>query len=48
MCGKITIGDNSTIGVNAVVVKDVLPSSVVIPSPMMLIQEEGEKVYKKF
>ena len=47
VCGKVTIGDNSTIGVNAVVVKDVPPSSVVIPSPMMLIREEGEIVYKK-
>ena len=47
VCGKVKVGDNSTIGVNAVVVKDVLPNSVVIPSPMMLIKEEGEKVYKK-
>ena len=47
VCGKVTIGEKTTIGVNAVVVKDVLPGSVVIPSPMMLIQEEGEKVYKK-
>ena len=47
VCGKVTIGENSTIGVNAVVVKDVLPGSVVIPSPMMLIREEGEIVYKK-
>lgn len=41
VCGKIKVGDNSTIGVNAVVVKDVLPNSVVIPSPMMLIKEDG-------
>lgn len=27
--------------------KDVLSNSVVIPSPMMLIQENGDKVYKK-
>lgn len=47
VCGKVKVGDNSTIGVNAVVVKDVLPNSVVIPSPMMLIKEDGEKVYKK-
>lgn len=47
VCGKLKVGDNSTIGVNAVVVKDVLPNSVVIPSPMMLIKEDGEKVYKK-
>lgn len=45
--GKIKVGDNSTIGVNAVVVKDVPENSTVIPSPMMLIQENGKKVYKK-
>ena len=47
VCGKVTVGDNSTIGLNAVVIKDVLSNSVVIPSPMMLIQENGDKVYKK-
>ena len=47
VCGKVTVGDNSTIGVNAVVVKNVSVNSVVVPSPMMLIQEEGKKVYKK-
>lgn len=47
VCGNIKIGDNSTIGVNAVAIKDVLSNSVVIPSPMMLIQEEGQQVYKK-
>jgi len=47
VCGPIKIGDNSTIGVNASVVKDVPANSVVIPSPPMLICENGEKVYKK-
>lgn len=47
VCGKVTVGDNSTIGVNAVVIKSVPADSVVIPSPMMLIQENGERVYKK-
>lgn len=47
VCGKIRVGDNSTIGVNAVVVKDVPANSIVVPSPMMLIKEEGNKVYKK-
>lgn len=47
VCGKIRIGDASTIGVNAVAVKDVPPNSTVIPSPMMLIKENGEKVYKQ-
>lgn len=47
VCGNITIGDNSTIGVNAVAIKDVPENSIVIPSPMMLIRERGQKVYKK-
>jgi serine O-acetyltransferase len=48
VCGKIKVGDGSTIGVNAVVVKDVPEKSVVVPSPMMLIMENGNSVYKKF
>lgn len=47
VCGKITVGNNSTVGLNAVVIKDVSSNSVVIPSPMLLIQENGDKVYKK-
>lgn len=47
VCGKVSVGDNSTIGVNAVVVKDVPPCSTVVPSPMILIKENGEKVYRK-
>lgn len=47
VCGPIVVGDNSTIGVNAAVTKDVPFGSVVIPSPMMLIQENYKKVYKK-
>ena len=45
--GKVKIGDGTTIGVNAVVVKDVAPNSTVVPSPMILIRENGEKVYKQ-
>ena len=45
--GKITVGEGSIIGANAVVVKDVPPHSVVIPSPTMVIKEQGESVYKK-
>ena len=45
--GKVKIGDGTTIGVNAVVCKDVAPNSTVIPSPMMLIRENGEKVFKQ-
>ena len=47
VCGKITVRDSSSVGLNAVVIKDVLSNSVIIPSPMMLIQENGDKVYKK-
>lgn len=47
VCGKITVGDNSTIGVNAVVVKDVPSNSVVIPSPTMMIVDNNEKTYKR-
>ena len=47
VCGNITIGSNSTIGLNAVVVKNVPEGSTVIPSPMMLITENGRRVYKK-
>ena len=47
VCGPIKIGDNSTIGVNAVAVKDVPANSVLIPSPMMLLYENGEKTYRK-
>lgn len=45
--GNVTIGDNSTISVNVVVVKDVPENSTVIPSPMMLIRENNQRVYKK-
>jgi len=38
---------NSTIGVNAVAIKDVPENSIVIPSPMMLIREKGQNVYTK-
>lgn len=47
VCGPVKIGDNCIIGVNAVIVKDVPSNSIVIPSPMMMIQENGERVYKK-
>lgn len=45
--GKVRVGEGSVIGVNAVVVKDVLPNSTVIPSPMMLIRKEGKDTYEK-
>ena len=48
VCGNIIVGDGSVIGVNAVVVKNVPTKSVIIPSPMIMIQEEGVRVNKKF
>lgn len=48
VCGNITVGDGSVIGVNAVVVKNVPAKSVIVPSPMIMIQEEGVRVNKKF
>lgn len=47
VCGKITVGDNTTIGVNAVVVKNVPSNSVVIPSPTMMIVDNNKKTYKR-
>ena len=48
VCGNITVGDGSVIGVNAVVVKNVPAKSVIVPSPMIMIQEEGIRLNKKF
>lgn len=48
VCGKVTIGEGAIIGLNAVVIKNVSPHSVVVPSPMCLIRENGIEAYKKF
>lgn len=45
--GPVKIGNDSVIGVNASVIKNVPEGSTVIPSPMMMIREGYEKVYKK-
>ena len=42
--GKIRIGNNSTIGVNSVVVKNVPEDSVVIPSPTILLKQKGKMI----
>ena len=47
VCGPVKIGEGSTIGLNAVVVKDVPENSVVIPSSMM-IRRAGDNVFSKF
>lgn len=45
--GDITIGDNVVIGAGAVITKDVPSNTVIIPSPMYILRENGEKIYKK-
>ncbi len=42
--GNITIGDNSYIGANAVVIKDVPPNSTVVGVPGRVTKQEGKKI----
>lgn len=42
--GNITIGDNSYVGANAVVLKDVPPESTVVGIPGTVVKEKGKKV----
>lgn len=42
--GNITIGDNSYIGANAVVIKDVPPNSTVVGVPGRITKQEGKKI----
>ena len=42
--GNITIGDNSYIGANAVVIKDVPPNSTVVGVPGRLTKQDGKKI----
>ncbi len=42
--GNITIGDNSYIGANAVVVKDVPPNSTVVGVPGRITKQDGKKI----
>lgn len=44
--GDITIGDNSIVGANAVVTKDVPPNCTVVGIPAYIIKYNGEKVVK--
>jgi len=48
VCGPITIGDNSIIGMNAVVVKDVPANSDIVPSALLIIRKEGISTDEKF
>lgn len=42
--GNITIGDNSYVGANAVVIKDVPPNSTVVGVPGRVTRQEGKKI----
>ncbi len=42
--GNITIGDNSYIGANAVVIKNVPPNSTVVGIPGRITKQEGQKI----
>lgn len=42
--GNITAGDNSYIGANAVVVKDVPPNSTIVGVPGRITQQDGKKI----
>ncbi|MFH0876675.1 MAG: serine O-acetyltransferase EpsC [Candidatus Omnitrophota bacterium] len=42
--GNITIGENSYIGANAVVVKDVPPNSTVVGVPGRITRQDGKKI----
>jgi len=42
--GNITVGDNSYIGANAVVIKDVPPNSTVVGIPGRITKQEGRKI----
>jgi len=42
--GNITVGDNSYIGANAVVIKDVPPNSTVVGVPGRVTRQDGKKI----
>lgn len=42
--GNITIGDNSNVGANAVVVRDVPPNSTVVGVPGRITRRDGKKI----
>jgi len=42
--GNITIGDNSYIGANAVIIKDVPPNSTVVGVPGRITRQDGKKI----
>ena len=42
--GNITIGDNSYVGANAVVIKDIPPNSTVVCVPGRITKQDGKKI----
>lgn len=42
--GNITIGDNSYVGANAVVIKDVPPNSTIVGVPGRITRQDGKKI----
>lgn len=46
--GPIRIGDNSTVGCNAVISKSLPENTVIVPSTMRIIRENGIKTSKSF
>jgi len=45
--GNITVGDNSYVGANAVVIKDVPPNSTVVGVPGRITKQDGKKLDTK-
>lgn len=45
--GDITIGDNSIVGANSVVLKDVPPNCTVVGVPGMIVKDNGVKVHRE-
>jgi len=42
--GNITVGDNSYVGANAVVIKDVPPNATVVGIPARITKQDGKKI----
>jgi len=45
--GEVNIGDNVTVGANAVVVKNVPPNCTVVGVPAYIIRRDGERVHEE-